>query len=206
MKSDGHNSVIIGWVLYTACTYSIQPNQNTTRTNEADYIHKCLPMVWLIAKSENADAVKHLFRFIKTQLQNLCSAHNNVRDQIVIKFHTADNCAAIQAAVSHVYPGCTQGNCVVHAKMNLGKKSKLLGESSDEGKLVNKYRFQAPECPSQLCFLCVSRCLLSFLRRSSNPNASSVAKGIEEYYVNEQKCNWYHVSSGMVSANAKQFN
>ena len=113
--------------------------------------------------------------------------------------------AAIQAAVSHVYPGCTQGNCVVHAKMNLGKKSKLLGESIDEGKLVNKYRFQAPECPSQLCFLCVSRCLLSFLRRSSNPNASSVAKGIEEYYVNEQKCNWYHVSSGMVSANANQF-
>ena len=192
-------SIIRNWVLYTASTYSIQCNKNLKIKSQPDFIHKGLPIVWLIAQSENSDSVKELFRFINKDLPILCSSDGDSTDKIVIKYHTADNSAAIQSAVSDVFPDCIQGNCVVHAKMSLRKKSISLGHDSNKGKVVERYRMMAPECPSLLSFKTISTCVLTFLRNSASSNGYPVAKAIEEFYVKGQKCNWFHVSSGLVS-------
>lgn len=198
-------SLLRDWVMFTVCTYSIQRNQNTNIKSQPDYIHKALPIVWLIAQSENTDALRVLFKFMKEGLPLLCSPNDDTADELDVKYHTGDNSAAIQAAVSDVFPHCTQGNCVVHAKMSLKKKSIIMGIDSNEGKVIDRYRMMAPESPSLLSFKSVSECVLVFLRNSTNLKGSSVAKGIYEYYVKGQKCNWFHVSSGMVSTNMNLF-
>lgn len=192
-------SCIKKWVLYTACTYSIHSNADTNIKSQPDFVHKALPIIWLIAESENKDALTKLYEFTR-DLPSLFEPHDNVANSIVLKYHTADNCAAIQAAVHKVFPECMQGNCSVHVKTNLRKKAAELGVDTDESKLVDIYRMQAPTSPSLKSFRLVSKALITILRKSSNPKGIAIAKNIEEYYVNGRKGNWFHVSSGMVSA------
>ena len=127
------------------------------------------------------------------------SVDNNASNVVDVRYHTADNSAAIQSAISSVFPACRQGNCVVHTKTKLGKKAAELGKDSKEGKLVNRFRTVAPNCPSEKSFRAVSAAILGFLKMSSSPRNVQIAKHIEDYYVTGMKGNWFHVASGAVS-------
>ena len=197
VKSDGNQSSIKKWVLYTASTYSISFNNNTTAKSQPDYIHKGLPLVWLFIQSENSDALSKLFSIMKN-IPTILRSYNRNADPIDVRYHTADNSSAIQSAVSTVFPMCRQGNCVVHVKTNLKKKVSQLGSTStNHGKVVEKFRMVAPQSPSEVVFQAVSKCVLSYLRKF--PNIEGVAKNIEDFYVKGLKGNWYHVASGKVS-------
>jgi len=170
-------------------------NNNTSAKSQTDYVHKALPLVWLFIHSENKDALTNLFEVMKRIPSMIQNRNNNAID---VRYHTADNSAAIQSAISRVFPQCQQGNCVVHAKTKLKKKAAELGKESNEGKLIEKYRMLAPNCPSEISFRAVSASILSFVKKSSCPRKAQIGRYIEEYYVNGLKGNWFHVASGMV--------
>ena len=175
-------------------------NDNTSAKSETDYIHKALPLVWLFIRSENKDALTRLFnvmRMIPSMIPR--NVHNNASNVIDVRYHTADNSAAIQSAISSVFPQCQQGNCIVHAKTKLKKKAAELGKDSNEGKLLDKFRMTAPNCPSEISFRAVSAAIINFLKKSSSPRKVQIAQHIEDYYITGIKGNWYHVASGAVS-------
>ena len=129
---------------------------------------------------------------------------NNASNVIDVRYHTADNSAAIQSAISSVFPQCQQGNCVVHAKTKLKKKAADVGKDSNEGKLLDWFRMAAPDCPSESSFRAVAKGVLDFLKKSSSQRKAQIAQHVEDYYIKGLKGNWFHVASGTVSTIVNQ--